>query len=625
MVNKKKINLLYLFLIVFYFLTVEFCFFCYSGWRQGLINNGNPIDFGAEENAWEPDIAFDHKGNAICVFQKRYTPSEWRIHASYWDGKNWSLMNNNNPIDSGPGRSAGNPSIAFDSQNNAICTFNQISSSGYSCLYASHWKEGETWKNWDTDGTNTWNSLGTGDALYIINPSTASVGSSAIVFNQNDYLICTFVISGYIFGGYWNRQVWNSLNNGNHINPYTGGWADLPAVDFDKNSRVICTFWQRMTPFGNSRILASRWDGSEWKSWDKDTASWNSIDTGDPIDTGIDQHAEYSSIAFDDNGNAICAFMQFLGTKSHIYATRWDETNWVLMNNGNPIDNGTDNYVGKPVIVYDGVGNFICVFSQTDGSSDRVYSSRWDGKEWKNWDVDTNNWNNIGTGDPIDSGIGGSWRFLALDSDRVGNLICVYSNVSSPNVQRLYALYYQGPPVITSIEPNSGINDRIVNITNLSGHNFFSNCRVQLVKEGQDYIEASDVLVDSSGKKITCKIELNNVSGGYWDIEVINADGQEGRLENGFNVVSLFSEEGKIRVYPNPYIANKVGTEKIIFTNLPKDAVIRIYNVSGELINTIKADNSTKEWLINNVSSGVYIYYIDSYLYKKKGKISIIK
>ncbi len=84
------------------------------------------------------------------------------------------------------------------------------------------------------------------------------------------------------------------------------------------------------------------------------------------------------------------------------------------------------------------------------------------------------------------------------------------------------------------------------------------------------------------------------------------------------------SEMDKINVVPNPYYAfNNYETSpvdhKIKFTNLPNNCTIRIYNVGGNLIRTLKKDNNLTymDWDLKNeygisISGGVYIIHIDA-------------
>ncbi len=82
----------------------------------------------------------------------------------------------------------------------------------------------------------------------------------------------------------------------------------------------------------------------------------------------------------------------------------------------------------------------------------------------------------------------------------------------------------------------------------------------------------------------------------------------------------------KVIVYPNPYIKGKSNGQKISFVNLPKEAVIKIYNSGGELAKELIAGVEGKaEWNISDLHSGVYLYVVSSPEGVKKGKVSIIK
>ncbi|MFH1260016.1 MAG: T9SS type A sorting domain-containing protein, partial [Elusimicrobiota bacterium] len=82
----------------------------------------------------------------------------------------------------------------------------------------------------------------------------------------------------------------------------------------------------------------------------------------------------------------------------------------------------------------------------------------------------------------------------------------------------------------------------------------------------------------------------------------------------------------KITVYPNPYVRGKSGGERINFANLPEEATILIYGLSGELIETIENNSSDQtDWNISAISSGIYLYSINYPQGNQHGKVSIIK
>ncbi|MFH1260221.1 MAG: DUF362 domain-containing protein [Elusimicrobiota bacterium] len=87
----------------------------------------------------------------------------------------------------------------------------------------------------------------------------------------------------------------------------------------------------------------------------------------------------------------------------------------------------------------------------------------------------------------------------------------------------------------------------------------------------------------------------------------------------------------KANIYPNPYTKGKGSTGKMLFGNLPKEATITIYKLTGEVLENIEhkadSDGGTAEWKIQDgIMAGVYLYVIDSAEGQiQKGKISIIK
>lgn len=92
-------------------------------------------------------------------------------------------------------------------------------------------------------------------------------------------------------------------------------------------------------------------------------------------------------------------------------------------------------------------------------------------------------------------------------------------------------------------------------------------------------------------------------------------------VAGGTNVLAN-ADLQQIRVVPNPFIAaNEItrgrGLQRILFTNLPPRATIRIYTVSGNLVRILEhADGSgTAEWDVRTrfdllVASGIYYWHV---------------
>jgi len=113
---------------------------------------------------------------------------------------------------------------------------------------------------------------------------------------------------------------------------------------------------------------------------------------------------------------------------------------------------------------------------------------------------------------------------------------------------------------------------------------------------------------------------------------------------NHFSIYGLFfapslvfsNNLANVVVYPNPYIPNDndllngTPASGISFGNLPADAQIEIYTISGEKVFSQTINTSPYKWKVKNnsgsdVASGVYLYLIKSVTGKKTGKIAVIK
>lgn len=95
----------------------------------------------------------------------------------------------------------------------------------------------------------------------------------------------------------------------------------------------------------------------------------------------------------------------------------------------------------------------------------------------------------------------------------------------------------QAAPSISAIEPGKGKVGSEVQITNLAGGGFKSGARVSLVL-GTDRIFAENVSVIAPNK-IKCVFKLPQTAKAVkWDVVVANPDGQQGILDDGFEIES---------------------------------------------------------------------------------------
>ena len=88
---------------------------------------------------------------------------------------------------------------------------------------------------------------------------------------------------------------------------------------------------------------------------------------------------------------------------------------------------------------------------------------------------------------------------------------------------------------MTSITPNSGLNNSPVSITNLAGTGFLAGATVKLTRTGETDISGTTVSVVSP-TQITCTFDLTGKVVGAWNVVVTNPDNQSGTLANGFTI-----------------------------------------------------------------------------------------
>ncbi len=87
----------------------------------------------------------------------------------------------------------------------------------------------------------------------------------------------------------------------------------------------------------------------------------------------------------------------------------------------------------------------------------------------------------------------------------------------------------------------------------------------------------------------------------------------------------------KVRVYPQPWKPDNYFNLPITFDQLTPGCTIKIFTVSGNLVNVLKSENNMVQWYLTNhnghqVSTGIYIYTITNDKGKKiQGKLAIIR
>jgi hypothetical protein len=133
----------------------------------------------------------------------------------------------------------------------------------------------------------------------------------------------------------------------------------------------------------------------------------------------------------------------------------------------------------------------------------------------------------------------------------------------------------------------------------------------------------------------------------FWSTDTLHF--QTFSFQDSINVQAENNSLDDIRVVPNPYVGTNVFEEsilnsdlnqrrKLMFTHLPARCKIKIYTISGVLVDEINVFNSTNKgiayWdLLTNegleVSAGMYVYHVESFtegaVGSKVGKFGVIK
>jgi hypothetical protein len=405
-----------------------------KNWTTTL-SDGDPIDTGTLNHAYEPQLAIDSSG-IVYVTYRQWSGLSHHIYLSRCDGTDVRIWDNDttswtttlsdgDPIDTGTTDDTGVPQLAIDSNDVVYVTYRQqIGSIRH--IYLSRY-DGTDVRIWDKDApgwTTTFadgDPIDTGTANSAFEPQLAIDSNDVVyvIYRQSDGAQNHIYLSRY---DGTDVRIWDNVTgwtttfaDGDSIDTGTANSAFEPQLAIDSNDVVYVTYRQQIF-LANWHIYLSRYDGTDVRIWDIATGWTTTFANGDPIDTGMAADAALPQLAIDSNDVVYVTYRQWNFSADHIYLSRYDgtdiriwdnnTTNWITtFADGDPIDTGTANDADSPELAIDGSDIVYVTYLQSDGAQNHIYLSRYDGTDVRIWDNDTTNWiTAFLNGDPIDTG-----------------------------------------------------------------------------------------------------------------------------------------------------------------------------------------------------------------------------
>ncbi|MCX7777903.1 MAG: IPT/TIG domain-containing protein [Armatimonadetes bacterium] len=174
----------------------------------------------------------------------------------------------------------------------------------------------------------------------------------------------------------------------------------------------------------------------------------------------------------------------------------------------------------------------------------------------------------------------GDWDVIVRNADgQIATLQGGFKVFEIPNVK----------PVISTISPNNGDNNRSVTVT-VTGYNFYPNATVKLVKSGQaDIVGTILSMTDKDGnvangnEELQCVFDLKGKAPGKWNLVVINANGwqNDDTANDDFTVKALAVITG---VTPSSAQNTAKVNVTIAGANFWAGAVVKLRHSSGDEI-----------------------------------------
>ena len=289
-----------------------------------------------------PQIAVDNSGNALVVWVQKAGAST-NIWANRFNGADWGtaeqIETNNGDVFW--------PQVAFDNSGNALAVWAQ--DDGTRTNIQVNRFNGSSWGSAELLETDN-----AGDALW-----------PQIAFDSNGNALAVWVQkNGVRYNIQANRFNGSNWGTAELIETDNAGDALWPQIAFDSNGNALAVWAQNDGVRYN--IRANRFNGARWGS-------------AEQIETDNEEDAFSPQIAIDSNGNALALWGQYDGTRTNIWANRFNGTGWGV---AGLIETDNAGSAFGPQIAFDSRDKAFAVWAQKGGARYNIRVNRFDGSSW---------------------------------------------------------------------------------------------------------------------------------------------------------------------------------------------------------------------------------------------------
>ncbi|MCP4146339.1 MAG: hypothetical protein GY757_01190 [bacterium] len=169
-------------------------------------------------------------------------------------------------------------------------------------------------------------------------------------------------------------------------------------------------------------------------------------------------------------------------------------------------------------------------------------------------------------------------------------------------------------PTITSITPNSGINNSIVSITNLAGSDFQTGATIRLQMTNQPDIVGTTVNV-TSPNLIRCDFDLTGAVAGARDVYVENPGGENDSLAGAFLIMN--PAPTITSVSPNSGSNNESVTVTLTGTNFEAGTLPSLQradetDIAASAVTLVSSTTLTCAFNLNGATAGSWNLYVEN-------------